>query len=185
MSRGAYGATGRRSAPTTFGERLKAVRLAFGWSQADLSKRLGVAQQSVSNWEKDLVPPIGAAQAHLASLLGIKWVALETGLAFRVPDGPPRMTLAEGSAMAIDETNQKPILLPRVEPGEGFVVEASSGESTPLDPGSVLGEIEKALRAGGSVWVVVKRPGAKSKVKKETAGTVPVKPASSRAKKKA
>jgi transcriptional regulator with XRE-family HTH domain len=151
----------------TFGERLKAVRFAFGWSQKTLSVLLGVAQQSVSNWEKDLVPPIGAAQSHLANVLGIEWKALETGQGFRVPDAPPGLALAGEGTMAAEESSKKPLLLPKAAEGQGWLVEAGSGESSPLDPQAVLLEIENALKEGGSVWVVVKRPKRKPKAKKK------------------
>jgi hypothetical protein len=139
-----------------------------------------VAQQSISNWEKDLVPPIGAAQAHLASILGIDWKALETGRGFRVPDAPPSMTLAGGGTMATEESNKKPLLLPKAAEGEGWLVEAGSGESSPLDPKAVLQEIETALEEGGSVWVVVKRPKRKARTKKDA----PAKPVPSNKPKK-
>jgi len=166
MSRGEDQTKGKRLSPTTFGERLKVVRHAFGWSQEVLSSLLGVAQQSISNWEKDLVPPIGAAQAHLVSVLGIDWKALETGRRFRVPDAPPSMTLIGEGTMATEESSKKPLLLPKAAEGEGWLVEASSGESSPLDPKAVLREIEMALMEGGSVWVVVKRPKRKPRAKK-------------------
>lgn len=165
MSRGADGSKARRPAPATFGQRLKVVRHAYGWSQEALSSLLGVAQQSVSHWERDKVPPIGAARNNLAAVLGIDWQALETGRGFRVPDAPPVMTLAREGIMASDESSKKPLLLPKVEPGEGWLVEAGSGKSSPLDPSSVPEEIEKALRDGGSVWLVVKRPGRKPRAK--------------------
>jgi transcriptional regulator with XRE-family HTH domain len=167
MTRGAYGTRGRRPAPTTLGERLKFLRLAFGWSQKALASRLGVAQQSISNWEKDAVPPIGAARTHLALLLGIPWEALESGIGFRVPDAPPSVNLAGEGLMATDEETKKPLVLPTAAEGEGWVVEAGSGLSTPLDPKAVLREIEKALREGGSVWVVVKHPKGKPAGKKK------------------
>ena len=171
MSRGADGSKGR-PVPTTFGQRLKVVRHAYGWSQEVLSSLLGVAQQSVSHWERDKVPPIGAARNNLAAILGIDWKALETGINFRVPDAPPSMTLAREGAMAMDESSKKPLLLPKVSPGEGWLVEAGTGKSSPLDPRSVSEEIDKALRDGGSVWLVVKRPGRKPRINKQ----VPDKP---------
>ena len=106
MSRGANGSKGRRLVPTTLGERLKVIRHAYGWSQEVLSSMLGVAQQSVSHWERDKVPPIGAARNNLATVLGIDWKALETGQGFRVPDAPPSMNLAGEGMMAIDESGK-------------------------------------------------------------------------------
>jgi transcriptional regulator with XRE-family HTH domain len=145
-----------------------------------LSSLLGVAQQSVSNWEKDVVPPIGAARNNLAVVLGIEWNALESGKSFRVPDAPPSMTLAGEGTMATDESSKKPLLLPKVEPGQGWLVEAGSGKSSPLDPDAVSKEIQKALEAGGSVWLVVKR----AKRKPGTPKATTAKPTPARASKK-
>ena len=39
------------------GERIEELRLASGWSQVELAKRLGVVKQTVSNWENDNIQP--------------------------------------------------------------------------------------------------------------------------------
>ena len=39
------------------GERINILRTACGWSQVDLAKRLGVAKQTVSNWENENIQP--------------------------------------------------------------------------------------------------------------------------------
>ena len=39
------------------GARIQELRVAFGWSQVELAKRLGVAKQTVSNWENDNIQP--------------------------------------------------------------------------------------------------------------------------------
>lgn len=38
-------------------ERIRALRMANGWSQVELAKKLGVTKQSVSNWENDNIQP--------------------------------------------------------------------------------------------------------------------------------
>lgn len=156
MSRGAYGTRGPKSSPTTLGARLKSIRLYFGWSQKAMSGLLGVAQQSVSNWEKDVAPPLGAAQAHLSRLLGLPWEALETGIGFQVPDQPPAGNLPGEVLVATEESSKSPVLLPVAAEGEGWVVEVGSENRIPLDPKAALKEIKRALEAGGNVWVVVK-----------------------------
>ena len=35
------------------GQRIGELRRRFGWSQVDLAKYLGVAKQTVSNWENE------------------------------------------------------------------------------------------------------------------------------------
>lgn len=39
------------------GKRIAELRSAFGWSQVELSKRLSVAKQTVSNWENENIQP--------------------------------------------------------------------------------------------------------------------------------
>lgn len=39
------------------GQKINQLRTAFGWSQVELAKRLGVAKQTVSNWENDNIQP--------------------------------------------------------------------------------------------------------------------------------
>lgn len=39
------------------GQKIYQMRTAFGWSQVELAKRLGVAKQTVSNWENDNIQP--------------------------------------------------------------------------------------------------------------------------------
>lgn len=39
------------------GQRIHELRLAFGWSQVELAKRLNITKQTVSNWENDNIQP--------------------------------------------------------------------------------------------------------------------------------
>ena len=39
------------------GQRICELRTASGWSQVDLAKKLGVAKQTVSNWENENIQP--------------------------------------------------------------------------------------------------------------------------------
>lgn len=39
------------------GQRICELRNSFGWSQVELAKRLGVAKQTVSNWENENIQP--------------------------------------------------------------------------------------------------------------------------------
>ena len=42
---------------TVLGQRICELRTSLGWSQVDLAKRLGVAKQTVSNWENENIQP--------------------------------------------------------------------------------------------------------------------------------
>lgn len=159
--RGAYGAKGKRPAPKTPGERMRAIRLHFGWTQGNLARLLDVGQQAVSNWEQDRAMPVGAVKQRLSRLLGVDWEAIETGVKFRVPDEPPGSTLVGEGILAIDESNKRPVLLPTAAEGEAWMVVVGTDERTPLDVKRLPREIREALKDGGAVWVVVKRPEAK------------------------
>ena len=39
------------------GQRICEIRTSLGWSQVELAKRIGVAKQTVSNWENDNIQP--------------------------------------------------------------------------------------------------------------------------------
>ena len=39
------------------GNRIKEIRLAFGWSQVELARRLNISKQTVSNWADDNIQP--------------------------------------------------------------------------------------------------------------------------------
>ena len=53
------------------GQRIGELRNAFGWSQVDLAKRLGVAKQTVSNWENENIQPSVEMLVRLAKLFGV------------------------------------------------------------------------------------------------------------------
>ena len=39
------------------GNQIKELRLAFGWTQVELARRLYISKQTVSNWENDNSQP--------------------------------------------------------------------------------------------------------------------------------
>lgn len=50
------------------GQRICELRTALGWSQVELAKRLGVAKQTVSNWENENIQPSIEMLIRLANL---------------------------------------------------------------------------------------------------------------------
>jgi len=52
-------------------QRICELRTAIGWSQVELAKRLGVAKQTVSNWENDNIQPSIEMLVRLAKLFGV------------------------------------------------------------------------------------------------------------------
>ena len=53
------------------GQRIGELRSSFGWSQVDLAKRLGVAKQTVSNWENDNIQPSIEMLVRLSKLFNV------------------------------------------------------------------------------------------------------------------
>lgn len=53
------------------GQRICELRLAFSWSQVELAKRLGVAKQTVSNWENENIQPSIEMLVRLAKLFNV------------------------------------------------------------------------------------------------------------------
>lgn len=53
------------------GQRIGELRLAFGWSQVELAKRLSVAKQTVSNWENDNIQPSIEMLVRLSKLFNV------------------------------------------------------------------------------------------------------------------
>lgn len=52
-------------------QRIFEQRTSMGWSQVELAKRLGVAKQTVSNWENDNIQPSIEMLVRLAKLFGV------------------------------------------------------------------------------------------------------------------
>ena len=53
------------------GSRITELRSACGWTQVDLAKRLGVAKQTVSNWENEKIQPSIEMLVRLAKLFNV------------------------------------------------------------------------------------------------------------------
>lgn len=53
------------------GQRISELRAALGWSQVELAKRLGVAKQTVSNWENENIQPSIEMLIRLAKIFNV------------------------------------------------------------------------------------------------------------------
>lgn len=162
--------------PKTLGQRLQVVRQAFGFSQALLAEAVGVPQQSISSWERDITAPSGPGMQMLTRILGVTAAALETGKGFAIPDAPPPrekwLDRGQGAGegyVAVEEGTRKPIALPSAEPGEVWGVDADSGQNVPLSKEQALAWLADAIDNQAPVWIVSK-PGGKLKMVKATTG---------------
>ena len=55
----------------TFGERLRAIRKARGFSQDDLAKKVGIHRNMISNYERDITIPTVSRLEWFCKALGV------------------------------------------------------------------------------------------------------------------
>lgn len=53
------------------GKRISEMRMQLGWSQVELAKKLGVAKQTVSNWENENIQPSIEMLIRIAKLFNV------------------------------------------------------------------------------------------------------------------
>ena len=56
---------------TTIGERIIVLRKRFGYSQAQLARKLGVSDKAVKNWELNISDPSASNLAKLSQLFNV------------------------------------------------------------------------------------------------------------------
>lgn len=151
--RGAYGNSKPGDQPSTLGRRIRAIRIAWGWTQATLAKALGSSQSIVSEWEKDISKPSGASLLALANLFGLSVNALETGRGFKVNDPPDAKP--EGGLMSKREVQSLKKLLPKLKEGEILQVDTGTEDSELVELKEALTLIRQAKKEGRSVWLVL------------------------------
>lgn len=151
--RGAYQNLKSEGKPTTLGQRIRAVRLAWGWTQIALSKALGSGQSLISEWEKDISRPSGATLTALAKLVDLPVKALETGRGFRIPEPPDAKP--EGGLMSKRQIQDLRKLLPKLAGGEILQVDTGAEDSELVKLKEALEAIRQAQKEGRPVWLVI------------------------------
>ncbi|MGA2083019.1 MAG: helix-turn-helix transcriptional regulator [Holophaga sp.] len=152
--RGAYGTKNALTSPKTFGERLRCIRMAWGWSQKRLAETLGSNQRLVSHWERDIAKPSGAAMTAISSLLEISTEALLNGKGFTIPDMPalvegvPKETVAQYAVLSRS--------LPKPKKGRIALVNIDAFESKPLTLDEAVRVLKATKGTDAEVWVVVR-----------------------------
>jgi transcriptional regulator with XRE-family HTH domain len=87
--RGCYGEKPQN--PSTLGQRIRAVRISWGWTLKQLGAAIHYSQKAVWHWEKGIQTPGDPALGAVADLFGLTNDALQTGVGFRVTDPPRQM----------------------------------------------------------------------------------------------
>ena len=159
--RGAYQTMKPVGPLTSLGQRIRAVRIAWGWTQGTLAKALGSAQSLVSEWEKDISRPSGATLTALARLLHTTASALSTGKGFKISEPPEAM--AEGGQMSKRSIQELKGLLPVLNEGEILQVDTGTRDSELVALKDALATLRAAKSEGRPVWLVIGNPTAKKK----------------------
>ncbi|MEE9387959.1 MAG: helix-turn-helix domain-containing protein [Paracoccaceae bacterium] len=74
----------------TFGDRLAGAREAYGFSQKQLARHLGVKEKTVHAWEDDLAEPRANRLQMLSGVLNVsmRWLLTGEGVGLGEPDAP-------------------------------------------------------------------------------------------------
>ncbi len=158
-SRGAYQSLKPEAPPATLGQRIRSVRIAWGWTQAALAKALGSLQHVVSDWEKDVSRPNGTSMVALANLFRVSEVSLDSGDGFEIPDSPDTMPMR--GVMSKRDVQDLKRLLPDLAKGEILQVDTETTESEIVALKDALAAIRAAKKECRTVWLVIGKAGEK------------------------
>jgi len=135
----------------SLGERIKAVRVTWGWSQEEMAETLRVDQASISFWERDKIKPSGSALVALAALFRTSLDALENGSGFVLPDPPSRAPISKKE----DREMPRSVSLPRGEEEPIVIVDLVDGSSKGKPISEAMMVLVQAVKEGRKVWVVM------------------------------
>lgn len=149
----------------TFGSRLRQARKAARMSGPDLAKAIGVSNQTVSEWERDLYQPRGERLTALARLTHVRvdWLLSGNGTELPVLGGGrlvPKIALDELSIFdpRVTDTSEKERVLSHFPCGSySFQVTLKDNSNAPrfLPGDSVIIDPELEPNPGDMVLVVV------------------------------
>lgn len=147
--RGSYG-----QAPTTvdtLGKRIRRVRMAWKWSQAQFAEAIHSNQKTLSHWERDRQAPSEAALGALARLMGFSAESLRTGKGFKVPDPPKQV----GGLLVPDQVAASLVNLPKMGETGIVLMHREDDDQSSATPRQVAQAIRKALEEDRPVWVII------------------------------
>lgn len=140
-------------APTTLGQRIRVVRISWGWTQVALAETLGSSQSLISEWEKNVSRPSAAALKAIARLFHLSADALVTGEKFSIPDSPDAKP--HGSLMSKREGQELRQLLPDLPEGKILQVNMGSEASELVVLKDALAALRQAMKEGRPVWLII------------------------------
>ena len=134
----------------SLGDRIRAVRMSWRWSQEEMAGALRVDQASISFWERDKIKPSGSAIVALASLFRTSIEALEGGFEFKIPDPPSRPESARA-----DRELLRSISLPAGGEGVVMVVDLGDGSSKDKQLSEAVMSLVQGVKDSRRIWVVL------------------------------
>ena len=135
---------------STLGERVKATRLTWKWSQEEMANALRVDQASISFWERDKIRPSGSAIVALASLFRTSVEALEGGSGFHIPEPPSNPESAKA-----DREVPRSISLPKGVQGGIVVVDLGEGSYKDMQLSEAMMALVQGVKDSRRTWVVL------------------------------
>lgn len=135
----------------TLGERIKAVRMAWAWSQEEMAETLRVDQASISFWERDKIKPSGSALVALAALFRTSLEALEHGKGFILPDPPSRAPVSRKAEREMPRS----VSLPSGDGDPIVIVDLLDGSSRGKQISEAMMSLVQAVKDGRKIWVVM------------------------------
>ena len=134
--------------PATLGERILAIRKAWGWPQEKMSETMHVDQASISFWERDVIIPSGSSMIALSALFRLSVEALETGVGFMIPDPPsypPRANRGVIRSVSLPVDISDPVA----------VIDLGNGASSGKQISDTMVDLVEAMKSGRRIWIVV------------------------------
>jgi transcriptional regulator with XRE-family HTH domain len=135
----------------TLGDRIKAVRMAWGWSQEEMAETLRVDQASISFWERDKIRPSGSALVALAALFRTSLESLEKGKGFVLPDPPSRAPISK----KIARPALRSVSLPGGLEDPIAIVDLLDGTSRGRQISEAMMVLVQAVKDDRKIWIVV------------------------------
>lgn len=140
-----------KASPSSLGERIRSLRLNWGWNQGQLAEAINSNQKTVSTWERDLSIPSGAALGSLALLFGLSKTALLTGRGFTITETPKEV----GPLLVAGAHAHALVHLPDQNKAGLLILDRRTGEVRQADRGNLARTLRKAEAEGRPVWVVI------------------------------
>jgi len=150
--RGCYGEIPQN--PATLGQRIRAVRMSWGWTLKQLGLAIHYKENAVWHWEKGTQTPGDPALGAVADIFGLTMESLRTGEGFRVPDPPRQM----GPLLVAENYASDMVVLPPNDAEHLIYLEKATGAHEQVSLNRLVQIVRSAREEHQPVWLVVGSP---------------------------